>query len=104
LFVTHAVLELEADLIAACAERKADLLRRADQYEKEGLHAVAEQLRQQAERLSPDKPLGTVVAITAHLQFDTSQSGPTADAGSPESPAAQAERLESAPKKKNGKF
>ena len=103
LFVTHTVLELEADLIAAFAERKADLLRRADQYEKEGLPTVAEQLRQHAERLSPDKPLGSVVTITAHLQVDSPPSETPGSTEPPESPTGKAERSESTSKKKNGK-
>ena len=106
LFVTHAVLDLEADLIAAYAERKAELLRRADQYEKEGLATVAEQLRQQADRLAPDMPLGSVVTITAHLQADSLHSGTPADTNPdtpPNSTAAQAERSEASSKKKNGK-
>ena len=107
LFVTHAVLELEADLIAAYAERKAELLRRADQYEKEGMHAVAEQLRQQVDRLSPDKPLGSALTITAHLQVvDSPQSSPLVDTTSNaplNSTTTQTDRADPAPKKKNGK-
>jgi hypothetical protein len=68
LFITHAALELEAELIAAAAERKAALLRRAEQYEKEGLPAVAEDVRRQAERLMVDKPLSSTLEIIAHLQ------------------------------------
>ena len=46
-FVTHAALEFEAEFLARDAERKAELLRLADTYEKEGLHAVAESLQDQ---------------------------------------------------------
>ena len=49
LFVTHAVFELETDLIAIRGERKAELLRRADGYEAEGLKNVAQELRHQAD-------------------------------------------------------
>src|SRR5262249_6261545 len=68
LFVTHAALELEAELIADFAERKADLLRRAEQYEKEGLTTVATELRRCAEALTPDRPLSSVLAAVAHLR------------------------------------
>ena len=80
LFVTYAVLNLEADLIAACAERKAELLRRATQYEQEGLPTVAGQLRQQAEALSVDKPLGSVLTTVAHLKADQAEPARPAEA------------------------
>ena len=81
LFVTYAVLDLEADLIAASAERKAELFRRATQYEQEGLSSVAEQLRQQAEAISADKPLGGVLATVAHLQVGQDEAAKPADTG-----------------------
>ena len=74
LFVTHAILELEADLIAAGAERTAELLRRADLYEKSGLPGVARQLREQTESLSTQKPLASVLPIVVHLQVDQAES------------------------------
>jgi hypothetical protein len=80
LFVTHAVLELEAELIASCAERKAELLRQANRYEEEGLQGIAQHLRQQADQLSAQKPLGSVLAAIAHVQADQSESKPNREA------------------------
>jgi len=79
LFVTHAILELEADLIAAGAERTAELLRRADLYEKSGLPGVARQLREQTESLSTQKPLASVLPIVVHLQVDQAESSKIAE-------------------------
>jgi hypothetical protein len=102
LFVTYVVLDLEADLIAACAKRKAELLRQAKQYEQEGLTNVAEQLRLHAESLSPDEPLGSVLTIIAHLQADQAEPAKPADAGEQAArnpPVATAERSQPALKK-----
>jgi hypothetical protein len=57
LLATSAARELEADALARHAERKAELLRLAEQYESEKLHAVALELRQQAEALDWKQPL-----------------------------------------------
>ncbi len=73
LFVTHAVLELEAELIAIHGERKAELLRHADSYEAEGLQSLAQEMRKQAESLAPAQPLGSVLATVANLQADTAE-------------------------------
>jgi hypothetical protein len=88
LFVTHAVLELEAELIAINGERKAELLRHADIYEAEGLQSVAQEIRQQAETLAPGQPLGSVVATLAHLQADHAEPAKLVDAAAPTLPAA----------------
>jgi hypothetical protein len=103
LFVTHAVLELEAELIAACAERKAELLRRANQYEQEGLPVVAQQLRQQVETLSPDKPLGSVLAAIAHLQADLAVTTIPAEPTLKPAPSSAPEGSLPGARKKNGK-
>jgi hypothetical protein len=42
LFVMHAALEIEAELIASCAERRAELLRQAKRYEEEGLQGIVQ--------------------------------------------------------------
>lgn len=68
MFVTNAALELESELLARDAERKAELLRLADNYAKEGLHAVADQLRRQVESLSLQRPLASVVPSLTYLQ------------------------------------
>jgi hypothetical protein len=76
LFVTHAVLEIEAELIASCAERKAELLRQAKRYEQEGLQGIAQNLRRQADELSAQKPLGSVLPAIAHVQADHPETKP----------------------------
>jgi len=61
LFVTHVALDLEAELLAQDASRKAGLLRQADQYAADGLEGVAAELRERAGRLSLDRPLAGVL-------------------------------------------
>jgi hypothetical protein len=61
LLSTSAALELEADALARHAQRKAELLRLAQQYESEKLHAVALELRQYAEALDRKQLLAGVV-------------------------------------------
>ncbi len=41
MFAANAALDLEADVLARSAERKAELLRRAQHYEDEGLDGIA---------------------------------------------------------------
>jgi len=74
LFMTQTVLELQADVIVACADRKADLFRRAERFEEEGLPDIAAYLRQQAEALSTEKPLASVLAVAEHLQSEAPKS------------------------------
>jgi hypothetical protein len=105
MFVTHAVLELEADLIAVRGEHKAELLRRAASYEAEGLQSVAQEIRQQAESLAPDKPLGSVLATVTHLQADHAEPAKLIDAA-PALPATPDPAADTTPlttrKKKDG--
>lgn len=61
MFVTHVALDLESELLAHDAARKAGLLRQADQYAAEGLEDVAAELRERAGRVSLDRPLATVL-------------------------------------------
>lgn len=70
LVLTFIVADLEADLAAVAGERKAELLRQADQYEQSDLPSVAEQLRRQTEAIASEKPLASVTATIAHLQAD----------------------------------
>ena len=70
MFVVQAVLELEAELAASWAERRAELYRLANQYDEQGLHTVAQDLREQADSLSPEQPLASVLATVAHLEAD----------------------------------
>ena len=67
LFITTAALDFEADLLARDAERKAELLRQADRYDAEGLHGIAQHLRQQSEALSLQRPLASVLPSVDHL-------------------------------------
>lgn len=60
LFAVSVAQDFEADLLSRDAERRAELLRQADQYDQEGLHSVASTLRQQAESLSLDRPLASI--------------------------------------------
>jgi hypothetical protein len=72
LLATSAALELEADGLARHAQRKAELLRLAEQYESEKLHAVALELRQQAEALDRKQPLaGVRIALASWQGADT---------------------------------
>lgn len=70
LFVTTAALDFEAAFLARQAERKADLLRQAAQYEAEGLSLVAHELRQQADGVSVQRPLASVLPAIEHLEAD----------------------------------
>lgn len=72
LLATSAALELEADALARHAERKAELLRLAEQYESEKLSVVAQELRQHAEALDAQQPLaGTMVALASWQGTDS---------------------------------
>ena len=68
LFTLGAAQELEAELQLRDAGRKAELLRQAVKYEKEGLHGIAQHLRQQADSLSFQKPLVSVLSALEHLR------------------------------------
>lgn len=61
MFLTHVSLDLEAELLAQDANRKAGLLRQAEHYAAEGLKDVAAELRERAGRLSIDRPLASVL-------------------------------------------
>jgi hypothetical protein len=68
LLATSAALELEADALARHAERKAELLRLAQQYESEKLPAVAQELRQHVEAMDFQQPLAGVLTSLASWQ------------------------------------
>jgi hypothetical protein len=61
MFTLDAMLDLEQQFVTRQAERKAELLRTADRYQQEGLTAIAADLRRQAETLSEQRPLQTVL-------------------------------------------
>src|SRR5262249_55427760 len=61
IFTARAALELEAELILGHIERKAALLRRADELDREGLGELAAELRNHAGRLDPRRPAEAVL-------------------------------------------
>jgi hypothetical protein len=63
MFTLDAALDLEQQFITRLAERKAALMRRADEFQNEGLNLIANELRRQAENLSERRPLQTVFAF-----------------------------------------
>jgi hypothetical protein len=67
LFVTDVAAGLEAQFVAREAERKAILLRQAQAYEDEGLKGIAQQIRQQTEALSAQRPLASVLPAIEHF-------------------------------------
>ena len=67
LFAADAALEFEAEFLARAAERKAELLRQAERYDKEGLRGIALHLRRHAEELNERRPLAGVLPAVAHL-------------------------------------
>jgi hypothetical protein len=66
-FAADAALEFEAEFLTRAAERKAELLRQAERYEREGLRGIALHLRRQAEELSEQRPLASVLPAIDHL-------------------------------------
>jgi hypothetical protein len=70
LVITTLALDFEAQFAAGQAERKADRLRQANEYERQGLRSVAQDLRQHAEGLSVQRPLATITPAIEHLQTD----------------------------------
>jgi hypothetical protein len=62
LLALAAAQEMQAEALSRQAERKAELLRKAKDYEAEGLSAVAEQLRREAELLDAPQQLAGVLA------------------------------------------
>lgn len=78
LLATSAALELEADALTRQAQRKAELLRLAEQYESEKLYTVAQELRQHAEALDQHQPLaGTRIALASWQSTDAPAMLPT---------------------------
>jgi hypothetical protein len=61
MFTLDAMLDLEQQFLTRQAERRADLIREADRYQREGLTAVADDLRRQAVALSEQRPLQAVL-------------------------------------------
>lgn len=68
LFIANAGLDFEAQFVTRNAERKAELLRQSDAYEKEGLPGIAQELRQLADGISLKQPLASVLPSLDHWQ------------------------------------
>ncbi|MGE3806779.1 MAG: hypothetical protein AB7K24_19090 [Gemmataceae bacterium] len=66
LFVANVALDFESDFAAANAERKAELLRQAADYERDGFPEVATELRQRAAEIDLRKPLASVLPSLEH--------------------------------------
>ena len=71
MFAADAALDFEAQFMARQADRKAELLRKAAEFEKEGLKGVAQDLRSQAESLSIQRPLDAILPAAAELGGDS---------------------------------
>jgi len=98
LFATTAAQELEAEVLAQDAERRAELLRQADRYEQEGLPSIALQLRQRVAQLDVQRPLAQVLPVMAHLQ-----AGPAQPLEQPRLETGQSTPMLPAPRKRGGK-
>jgi hypothetical protein len=99
IFAADAALQLEAEFLTRAAERKAELLRQAERYEQEGLGGIALHLRCQAEELSEQRPLASVLPAIGHLTATDSAAIPhTANALAP--PAPERLPLASPPKRR----
>jgi hypothetical protein len=86
MFAADAALDLEAQFVARQADRKADLLRKAAEFEEEGLTRIAQELRLHAEALSIKRPLDAIQPAAAELGSDAKRG-----AQSPHKPLARAE-------------
>jgi hypothetical protein len=106
LFATTAALELEAEFLTRDAERRAELLRQAERYDAEGLHEVANHLREQAELLTAQRPLASILPALTHLQADPTAKdnpAPTVASGALPAPDAPSSRPSLPSPKKKGR-
>lgn len=67
LLIADAALGLEAEFLARHADRKAELLQKAQDYKQQGLDDLAEELRSQVRTFSIDKPVSSVLPALSHL-------------------------------------
>lgn len=65
--LADAGLEVEADAVEQHAERKARLLRLANDYEQEGLTEIAEEVRASSHSLRSEQPLSRSLPVATHL-------------------------------------
>jgi hypothetical protein len=83
MFVADVALGLESEFLSRQADRKVELLKRADQLEEQGHGSVAAELRVQAEAISLNSPLGTVMPAFERLQLAHEQAATAPTAAKP---------------------
>ena len=66
LFLADAAMELESQALAREAERKAELLRQAEDYRAQGLGDLADELQQRTAQMNWNQPLAGVLPAVAH--------------------------------------
>lgn len=93
LFITNAALDFEGQFAARSAERKAELLREADVYDKEGLTGVAQELRQLADNINLKQPLANVLPSIEHWQAHDREQRPALTHATAKRPANGGSRL-----------
>ena len=67
LFLTELALDLETQFTSRQAERKAELLRKAQQYHEQGLNDLADELRGHAADLSASRSLNEALPSLSEL-------------------------------------
>ena len=73
LLVADAALDLEAEFLDRHAERKAELLRKAQEYEEQGFENLAEEVRLRAMNLSAENPLASMLPAIHGFAGDASE-------------------------------
>ena len=68
LLLADVALDFESEVATRYAERKAELMRRAEQYRGQGLEELADELQSQANEITFTKPLGSVLAAVKHWE------------------------------------
>lgn len=76
LLIADSAMGLEAEFLGRHADRKAQLLRKAQEYEEQGFEDLAEELRSQVHELSVAKPLSSVLPALTHLNGEAAQAEP----------------------------
>ena len=89
LLIADSALCLESEFLTRHADRKAQLLVKAREYEEQGLENLAEELRGQVRELSVEKPLSSVLPALTNLHHETVEAEPAKR----ESPAAARNNL-----------
>ncbi len=74
LLITDAALGLEAEFLVRQADRKAELLQKAQDFEEQGLEDVADELRRQALGLSIETPVSSMLPGIAELNGEPNES------------------------------